>query len=201
MQLNIIPSPNPGAFGNSLASVVTLSPTDIWAVGDYAATRFGDQSLVEHWNGKQWSVVKSPVLGRFPYNLRAVSAVAANDIWAVGTYTIPPGNISLTLTEHWNGKMWSVIPSPSPTGDDVLLGVAAISTSDVWAVGDYSSNGHHLVEQWNGTSWNVVPTPFRHGTVSTLAAVSADSASDIWAAGTDINNHDFSYHTLIEHDC
>jgi hypothetical protein len=97
--------------------------------------------------------------------------------------------------------MWSVIPSPSPTGDDILLGVAAISTSDVWAVGDYSDGGNnHLVVQWNGTSWNVVPTPFRHGTVSTLAAVSADSAGDIWAAGLDINNH-FVYHTLIEHNC
>lgn len=200
-QWNIIPSPNPGAFGNRLASVTALSPTDIWAVGDYAATKFGDQSLVEHWNGKQWRVVKSPVLGQFPYELRAISAVAANDIWAVGTYTTPPGDISLTLTEHWNGKMWSVVPSPSPTGDDILLGVAAISTSDVWAVGDYSVGGHHLVIQWNGTSWNVVPSPHRSNTVSSLGAVSADSVGNMWTAGVDINKSKFTYRTLIEHDC
>lgn len=200
-QWNIIPSPNPGAFGNTLASVTALSPTNIWAVGDYAATQFGDQSLIEHWNGTQWSVVKSPDLGRFPYNLRSVSAVAANDIWAVGTYTTPPGDISLTLAEHWNGKQWSVVPTPSPTGDDILLGVAAISTGDVWAVGDYSIGSHQLVEQWNGTSWNVIPSSHRPNTVSGLASVSADSASDVWSAGTSINKHNFSYHTLIEHGC
>ncbi len=200
-QWNIIPSPSPGKYGNGLASVTALTPSDIWTVGDYAATKFGEQSLIEHWNGTQWSVVKNPNLGSFPYDLRGISAVAANDIWAVGTYTTPPGDISLTLAEHWNGKQWSVVSSPSPTGDDVLLGVAAISTSDVWAVGDYSPGGQNLVLQWNGTSWNIVPSPFRRGAISGLSAVSADSATDVWAAGIDINKHNFTYHTLIEHYC
>src|SRR6185312_13757431 len=98
-------------------------------------------------------------------------------------------------------KKWSVVPSPSPTGDDILVGVVALSTSDVWAVGDYSPDNHHLIIQWNGTSWSVVPSPHRPNTISTLGAVSADSASDIWTAGLDINKHNFGYHTLIEHYC
>jgi hypothetical protein len=200
-QWNIIPSPSPGAFGNSLASVTALSPTDIWAVGDYATTEFGDQALIEYWNGTQWSVVNSPVLGKYPYELRSISAVAANDIWAVGYYDTPPGDISLTLTEHWNGKKWSVVPSPSPTGDDILRGVVAVSSTNIWAVGDYSLGSHQLVMQWNGKSWSVVPSPHRPNTISTLGGISADSAADIWTAGLDINKHDFVYHTLIEHYC
>jgi hypothetical protein len=198
---SILKSPSPGAFGNQLVSVAAISSTNVWAVGYTATTRFGEQALVEHWNGTQWRVVKSPSLGQFPYDLRGVSAVAANDIWAVGTYATAPGDISLTLTEQWNGKTWSVIPSPSPTGNDFLLGVAALSTSDVWAVGDYSPAGQNLVVHWNGTSWNVVPSPYRHGTVSSLSAIAGDSAGDIWAAGIDINTHNYQYHTLIEHDC
>jgi hypothetical protein len=82
-----------------------------------------------------------------------------------------------------------------------LLGIAAVSTSDVWAVGDYSPAGQNLVVQWNGTGWNVVPSPYPQGTVSGLSAISADSADDIWAVGSDINNQNFAYHTLIEHYC
>src|SRR5579875_931055 len=200
-QWNVIPSPSPGKYGNSLNSVTALTPSDVWAVGSYSATQFGYRSLIEHWNGSRWSVVKSPVLGTYPYDLRAVSGIAANDIWAVGDYTTPPGDITLTLAEHWNGKQWSVVPTPSPTGDDILLGVAAIATNDVWAVGDYSPGGQNLIEQWNGTGWNVVSSPFRRSGVSGLSAVSADSATDIWAAGIDINKHNFTYHTLIEHYC
>ncbi|MEP6662866.1 MAG: immunoglobulin domain-containing protein, partial [Verrucomicrobiota bacterium] len=40
--------------------------------------------------------------------LYAVSAVSANDIWAVGA--TGSGAESTTLTEHWNGSAWSVVP-------------------------------------------------------------------------------------------
>src|SRR5262249_33801318 len=79
-QWSIMPSPNPGKFGNSLNAVTAISPTDVWAVGVADPTRFGYQSLALHWNGTQWSVVKTPFVSRFPYELRAVSAAAANDV-------------------------------------------------------------------------------------------------------------------------
>jgi hypothetical protein len=196
-----VPNPNPGKFGNGFSAITAISSTDVWAVGSEYTTKFGFQSLIEHWNGKQWGVVKSPSPTQYPYELRAVSAVSANDIWATGDYTVSPGDVMLTLTEHWNGTMWNIVPSPSPTGDDGLFGVSALSASDVWAVGDSTSGGHNLVVQWNGTDWNVVTSPHPHGTVSSFLAVSADSAADVWAAGFDINNRNFTYQTLIEHYC
>jgi hypothetical protein len=46
---------------------------------------------------------------------------------------------------------------------DLLKGETAMSTSDVWAVGDYyCSNGYPsrtLIEHWDGTQWSVVPSP------------------------------------------
>src|SRR5947209_5437311 len=45
--------------------------------------------------------------------LKGVSAVGADDVWAVGSYT-PENSGSKTFTMHWNGKQWSVVSSPSP---------------------------------------------------------------------------------------
>ena len=64
-----------------------------------------------------------PDLGTGDNTLNAIDAVAADDIWAVGS----PG-----LTEHWDGNAWSVVPFPSTVG---LSAVAAVASDDVWALG------------------------------------------------------------------
>src|SRR5438105_1213910 len=57
---------------------------------------------------------------------------------------------------------WSVVTSPNVGGSCPSLGaVAAVSKSDVWAVGlHYSNNGSFpsrtLIEHWNGTNWSLV---------------------------------------------
>ena len=69
-----------------------------------------------------------------------MAAVSANDIWAVGAFVDPNLNANQTLTEHWDGTSWSVIPSPNATtGNNVLTGVTALSTGDVVAVGSANS--------------------------------------------------------------
>jgi hypothetical protein len=67
-----------------------------------------------------------------------------------------------------------------------LLGVAAVSPSDAWAVGDTpTSSGapQTLVLHWNGSRWTRVPSP-SPGRLSLLNAVSALSPSDAWAVGS-----------------
>ena len=54
---------------------------------------------------------------------------------------IPPGTF-VTLTEHWNGKTWTVVPSPNANGlNNVFNAIVSITSTDAWAVGDY----------WTGT--------------------------------------------------
>jgi hypothetical protein len=82
---------------------------------------------------------------------------------------------------------WTTGPPPSPGSfDNQLHGVAALSSCNVWAVGDYSNGGIGqrltLAEHWNGTSWKVVRTP-SPGHINQLKAVSAFSSRDIWAVG------------------
>jgi hypothetical protein len=64
--------------------------------------------------------------------------------------------------------------------------VAAVSASDIWAVGSAANSTQTLVEQWNGTNWNVVPSPNGNsaaGSSNDLAALGVVSTSDIWAVG------------------
>jgi len=67
-----------------------------------------------------------------------------------------------------------------------LLGVAATSSTDVWAVGWVASTEYSqatLVEHWNGTDWEVVPSPTPQIADNQLTSVSAVSATDAWAVG------------------
>jgi hypothetical protein len=112
-----------------------------------------------------------------------------------------------TLTEHWNGSQWVAVPSPnaSQATASTLVAVAAVSSSNVWAVGNYQVAGQYqwetLIEHWNGTRWSIVPSPSSsHGQKSFLNAVAAISANNIWAVGYSENTQLAPYDLpLIEH--
>ncbi len=108
------PSPNPGkAHAGGLSGVASTSASNAWAVGD----RFGGvvRTLIEHWNGKEWTVQASPNASPGAQLLQSVAATSITNAWAVGYY----GNSSKkTLIEHWNGKAWKIQPSPNP-GDRI----------------------------------------------------------------------------------
>src|SRR6266567_860302 len=132
-----------------------------------------------------WTVVQSPNASTGNNELQAVASVSANDVWAVGTSENTLGN-DQTLILHWDGTAWSIVASPT-TGivEGNLLGVAAVATSDVWAVGDSGSGT--LIEQWNGSSWSVVSSP-NPGSGSSpgdslRGAVADPSSGQAWAVG------------------
>jgi len=102
-------------------------------------------TLAERWNGTSWQHVKSPNVGTHP-TFSAVAAVSAQDVWAVGNHGSSTA-VFQTLTEQWNGSQWSVVKSPSPGSfSSQLLAVAAISATNVWAVG--AANGT-LIEHFH----------------------------------------------------
>jgi hypothetical protein len=146
---------NPSASDNELYGVTALSASNAWAVGYYKNGSGVLQTLVEHWNGTAWKVQTSLNPSTTDNELKGVAAVSASNAWAVGSYKNGSG-VSQTLVEHWNGTAWKVQKSPSPsTTDNELKGAAAVSSSDVWAVGTYDKGtlGRTLVERWNGTAW------------------------------------------------
>jgi hypothetical protein len=179
----ILPSPG-GVEG--LSGVTALSPTNVWAVGDLEAS---GRVLIAHWDGHTWSKISSPEPNFQSSELTSVSARSATDIWAVGD-SLGKGGLSHTLTEHWDGHQWHLVPSPSPAGGggfgagSALASVTAVSANNAWAVGGITSKAgdqQPLIEHWNGTKWTRVTSPVTDGA---LEGVHAVSASSVWAVGT-----------------
>jgi len=119
--------------------------------------------------------------------LNGAAVLGACDAWAVGA-TGGSNTVNQTLTEHYDGSGWTIVPSPNAgqSGDaNVLTAVAAVSAGNVWAVGLTTRNSttQTLIEHWNGTSWTVEQTGLPGGDTTSLSAVTATSATDIWAVG------------------
>ena len=122
--------------------------------------------------------------------LTGVTALSSNDVWTVGV------SATSTLTEHWNGNRWSAVSSPSPSpvnwharppeGQNFLYDVGGSSSSEVWAVGDFSftfGRSKALIEHWNGTSWTLTHLANSHVDSQGLDSVSSLSGNDVWAVG------------------
>jgi hypothetical protein len=125
--------------------------------------------------------------------LVGVSCTTVHACMAVGTrLTSGPAESSYTLAEKWNGKTWTVIPTPNPKsslGND-LYGVACSSANVCMAVGMHQipHGGVPLAEEWNGKTWTVKRTPTPDNN-SSLVSVSCSSANACVATGFAINNH------------
>lgn len=174
-----------------LAAVAAIASNNVWAVG-FVPSPNNIQTLIEHWNGSAWSIVSSSGPGLAINKLNGVAAISANNIWAVGedTNSSAPSAGFNPLIEHWNGLNWTVANSPLQGTSDSLNGIVAISSSSIWAVGDYRSSidpmGPYftLIEHWNGTAWTVVNSPSPGSIASNLLAASRVPASrNVWAIG------------------
>jgi hypothetical protein len=143
--------PTPRPVGIILNDVSCSSPTKCTAVST--------SGTVERWNGQRWSVQNAA--GTSTPNHAELSGVSCpqhrqgatkkrrsgpsrrTECIAVGS-----GN---TLAERWNGKRWSVQPTPNPTGV-YLSHVSCWSTRACTAVGTYNNQAGQtltLVERWN----------------------------------------------------
>jgi hypothetical protein len=133
-----------------------------------------------------WSIVTTPKSTNGNDSLNAVSALTDADAWAVGTTFIPPdpnGVSSLPLALHWNGTAWQKVATPPVTVSSILLGVAASSATDAWAVGR-ATTGYRVTApvllHWNGTAWSTASQPATSGSLNAVAALSSTNA---WAVG------------------
>jgi hypothetical protein len=111
------------------------------------------------------------------------------NVWAVGSK--PEGEITQTLTEHFNGLTWSPVASSNPGGssaDNAFNGVAVRSPSDAWAVGEYFNGraDQTLIELLSGGVWEQVSSvnPAGPNQDNILSAVTIESARNAWAVGS-----------------
>ena len=107
----------------------------------------------------------------------------------------------------------ATVGSPSAQTANDLLAVTSTTTGDAWAVGWYQAGTsasplpQTLIEHFDGTSWSIVPSPDQLNvngvaTSNELVAVSADSATDVWAVGWYVDVNAYGYpvdQLLVEH--
>jgi hypothetical protein len=198
---SIVPSPNSGAFNNSLTGTTCVSTSQCWAVGYYVGINGGYQTLIEQWDGTAWSIIPSPSTETSDTDyLYKVSCSSESQCWAVG-YALKSNGYTQTLIEQWDGSAWSIVASPNPGPyNNALIGVTCSSASECWAVGSAYNNNKNatetLVERWDGNSWSIVPSPNNSSTLDQLRSVTCTATSQCWAVGYNIDGS--TYRTLIE---
>jgi hypothetical protein len=141
-----------------------------------------------------------PADARASSELSGVSAVAPDDVWAVGV-TVPSSGPARTLVERWRDAAWHSVPSPDRRpGGSFLNAVVALSASNAWAVGQSRSPGRPtrtLVLHWDGRRWAIVASPNAGSGDNSLVSVAAASSRDVWAAGYSTAGPVFR--ALVEH--
>lgn len=170
----------PAGVAAQLSDVASTGAADAWSVGRIADSSGRLHGLIERWNGTAWQRVAAPAAEPAASALQAVSARTASDAWAVGTTTSSSTGRPTGLIERWNGSTWSIVTSVQTAGGVRLIDVAAVSASDVWAVG--RTGELPFLEHWNGVAWSAVTLPPIAGEGG-LRGLTAVAANDVWAVG------------------
>lgn len=148
------PAPREGV----LRAVDARTPTDVWAVGSQLPNGASNlRTLIQHYDGKSWKVIKSP--NPFPGAnvLKGVVALSADDAWAVGGNGIP-GSHAILL--HYNGVRWTAErPAALPGQADLLDIDRYFGSKELIAVGRRggTSEKRQLVLSYDGQSWRQEP--------------------------------------------
>jgi hypothetical protein len=177
----------PGNARSNFTDISALSPSAVWLVGDSSGR--DPSQFIHRWDGKRWHAARLETNlgtneeGNTQNGLSAVHARTRNDVWAVGW------NLNRSLIERWNGRRWAIMRAPA---EPDLNAVAAVSDTDVWAVGSATNlrgPGNDVrrpyIQHWNGSRWSSVRLPRVAGT---LDSVDASSPTSVWAVGRGPNN-------------
>jgi hypothetical protein len=176
----------PGSGQGNLTAVAAVSSSDVWAFGLEKSRVL----LAEHWDGTTWQQVDMPTPpGVHEVDLWSASATSATSVWVAGAWCGRGTNRNFrTLVERWDGRSWKIVRTPSPGRDALVFGIAALSPSDVWAVGEWQKQeGRNrdfrtLALYWNGKRWSraAVPSP---GSYDQLRGIFALGRRNLWAVG------------------
>jgi len=172
-----------GSGDTTLGAVAAPSARTAWAVGSR-----GSGPLLIRWTGDRWHPERTPL----PTDtlLTGVAAASAADAWIVGY-----GADGTPRTAHWtttvqgtalDGRMAGWDAGRLPGGPGFPRAVAARGARDAWVVGSApggDSVTRAMTWHWDGAAWRAVPVPDGSGLASDLSAVSARTATDVWAVG------------------
>jgi hypothetical protein len=163
-------------------SLLAITRDDVWAI-EQAFVGHASPLFAVHWDGSSWRAFRLPV-EMFVSNseILDMSAVSSRYIWAVGD-VYEGGGSGVEIMLRWDGSRWrNVVPADTGCYNEPgFTGVAAVTSSEAWAVGADNNCGL-FVERWNGRRWRVGT---RRGLpVRSMLYDLELQSQDVWAFGT-----------------
>ena len=115
----IVRMPNQPIKHRDVYQILAVNAGSVWIVGDHWNPHVGPhtiwvKTLIEHWNGSNWSIVPSPNTSCHQNVLGSIHILGQHDGWAPGEggycgRHASPGTRSFRL--HWNGIRWTLVHS------------------------------------------------------------------------------------------
>jgi Phosphoesterase family len=146
----VVPEPSVrtpgGAAADAYPQGIAESASGVWVAGRDRSGNTGYSTFVEapapHGSLSQLSTPNPTPNDNYIWGIAPVNG--GEDAWAVGT-SIPAstGNASSLIEYGSASGGWTVVPSPDPSanGNNILDGILAFSSTNIWAVGEYDGNG------------------------------------------------------------
>src|SRR5262249_3287027 len=113
--------------GMYLNRIWSVTPSDVWAVGNGSPY---------HFTGSSFAAVGTGGMRE------GIWAASASAVWSAGSN----GRI-----EIWNGTAWQASPNPYSGTTTEFVDLWGISANDIWAT---STSG---ALRWNGAAWSAMP--------------------------------------------
>jgi hypothetical protein len=161
---SIMTSPQLQVGFGGLAAVSCPDASYCLAVGNTAGSgRFaGASPVAERWNGSQWSAIATPIHNGSHIEVAdGVSCPGPSRCVVVGSsglgQLVSPPAYLMSLVQSWDGKHWSLVTSPNPSGaaDAHLNAVACPDPTSCFAVGESMTTdlrAHTLAERGPSTA-------------------------------------------------
>ena len=151
----------------ALYGVAAAATDDVWAVGSTGDAATGsEQALALRFDGITWTASKIlPAVGSGRSLLSGVSALAPNNVWAVGYHHNRP------LILHFDGISWT---QSTTDAQGSLRAVSAVAVGEVWALGTH-------IQHFAGVGWGELGRVHGDGELIGVAPVSPE---DVWAVGS-----------------
>jgi len=167
--------------GAHVYDIAPVAANDVWFVGSwvgpYPGTSSTTPALTMRWNGASFELVPSPVIGT-GQELHAVSAVNAQEVWAVGSLSSATTQFPYVI--RWNGSSWSHVQIPPAGAIHSVVDVVATASNNVWISG-YKSPASTLTPvllRYNGVGWTEITPPVAASALHVISANELYLASD-----------------------
>lgn len=155
-------------------SVLLVSGSTIYAVGDFITADGMTANDVAAWNGADWSAL--PGAGSSINGTVFALAVSGSSVYVGGDFTSAGGGVAKYIAQ-WNGSGWSGLGS----GMDDDVEALAVSGTNLYAGGDFTTAGGvsaNYIARWNGSAWSPLGSGM-NSDVFTLAV----SGANLYAGG------------------